>query len=93
LGKRLINLSQTHTEVLGAAVLSGISLGVYSDYSDAFHKTVTLGKYFDPNQKDHAAYNRLFLIYKQIYTEVKHHFAELASMDLPQAWINRENLL
>ena len=41
----------------------------------------------------HAAYNRLYPMYKKLYTEVQHHFEELAKMDLPQVWITKENQL
>ena len=41
------------------------------------------------NAEAHAAYNRLFPMYKKLYTEVQHHFEELAKMDLPQVWITQ----
>ena len=89
LGKQVVSLTQSHTEVLGAAVLAGISIGAYSDFMTAVEKTVVPGISFLPNSKAHDAYNRLFPMYKQLYTEVQHHFAELARMDLPQVWINK----
>lgn len=90
LGKRVVSLTQSHTEVLGAAVLAGISIGSYSDYAEAIEKTVVTGHVFDPDAGAHRAYNRLFPMYKTLYTEVKHHFEELAKMDLPQVWINHK---
>jgi len=90
LGKRVISLTQSHTEVLGAAVLAGVSLGVYSDLYDAIDKTLTLGKDFEPNSKAHHAYNQLYPIYKRLYDEIKDHFEEIARMDLPQVWIQND---
>ncbi|MBA4422016.1 MAG: hypothetical protein C0390_02800 [Syntrophus sp. (in: bacteria)] len=93
LGKNVVSLTQSHTEVLGAAVLAGVSQGVYPDLPSAMKKIVVPGKEFVPNAEAHAAYNRLFPMYKTLYTEVQHHFEELAKMDLPQVWITKENQL
>jgi xylulokinase len=90
LGKKVVSLTQSHTEVLGAAVLAGVSQGHYPDLSHAMEKIVVPGKEFEPNPEAHAAYNRLYPLYKKLYTEVQHHFEELAKMDLPQVWITKE---
>ena len=87
LGKKVVSMTQSHTEVLGAAVLAGIGQGIYTDLSSAIEKIIVTGKEFDPNNGAHAAYNRLYPMYKKLYTEVQHHFEELAKMDLPQVWI------
>jgi xylulokinase len=91
LGKRVVSLTQSHTEVLGAAILAGMSQGVYPDLSSALEKIVVPGKTFEPNGEAHAAYNRLYPLFKTLYMEVQHHFKELAIMDLPQVWINKES--
>jgi sugar (pentulose or hexulose) kinase len=90
LGKKVVSLTQSHTEVLGAAILAGVSQGVYPDLASAMEKIVVPGKEFTPNTEAHAAYNRLFPMFKKLYTEVQHHFEELARMDLPQVWITKE---
>jgi xylulokinase len=90
LGKRVISLTQSHTEVLGAAVLAGFSQGVYPDLASAVERIVVPGRAFEPNSEAHAAYGRLFPLFKKLYTEVEHHFEELARMDLPQVWVTRE---
>ena len=89
LGKKVVSLTQSHTEVLGAAVLAGVSQGVYPDLASAMEKIVVPGKEFAPNAEAHAAYNQLYPLYKTLYTEVQHHFEELAKMDLPQVWITQ----
>ncbi len=89
LGKKVISLTQSHTEVLGAAVLAGVGLGAYESFADAILKTVVTGKRFEPNSRAHSAYNSLFPMYKTLYPEVKHHFEELAHLDLPQVWITK----
>jgi len=89
LGKKVVSLTQSHTEVLGAAILAGVSQGVYPDLDSAMKKIVVPGKEYTPNTAAHAAYNRLYPMYKKLYTEVQHHFEELAKMDLPQVWITQ----
>ncbi|MFH1676481.1 MAG: FGGY-family carbohydrate kinase, partial [bacterium] len=89
LGKRVVSLTQSHTEVLGAAILAGVGLGVYPDLPAAIEKTVLPGQEFKPNPEAHAAYDRLYPLYKNLYTDVQHHFEELARMDLPQVWITK----
>ena len=75
----------------GAAVLAGISQGVYPDLASAIENIVVPGKEFEPNTEAHAAYSRLYPMYKKLYSEVQHHFEELAKMDLPQVWITHGN--
>lgn len=92
LGKKVVSLTSSHTEVLGAAVLAGVSMGVYPDFKAAIKKTVLLGRNFEPNLKAHEAYNRLFPMYKKLYSDVAHHFEELAKMDLPQVWVTQNSV-
>jgi xylulokinase len=89
LGKRVISLTQSHTEVLGAALLAGVGVGLYSDFGSAISKTVVTGETFTPDAEAHRSYNKLFPMYKQLYTETRHHFAELVRMDLPQGWVTK----
>jgi len=89
LGKRVVSLTQSHTEVLGAAILAGTSLGFYTSYADAVAQTVVTGAVFEPDSDAHSNYNKLFPLYKQLYLDTKHHFQELVHMDLPQGWITK----
>ena len=91
LGKKVVSLTQSQIEVLGAAVLAGVGQGLYPDLPSAIERIVVPGKEFLPNPEAHEAYNRLFHMYKRLYTEVQHHFEELARMDLPQVWITKNN--
>lgn len=91
LGKKVVSLTQSHTEVLGAAVLAGVSQGVYPDLPAAMQNIVVPGEAFMPNAEASAAYDRLYPLYKTLYGEVQHHFEELARMDLPQVWITQSN--
>jgi len=91
LGKRVVSLTQSHTEVLGAALLAGVGLGLYPDFSTAASQAVDQGDVFEPDLEVHQHYNRLFSVYKELYEDTKHHFEKLAKMDLPQGWITKGN--
>ena len=87
LGKTVVALTRSHTEVLGAAVLAGVSAGLYEDYPSALGKVVEEGDRFLPDPYAHGMYDRLFPMYKELYHETEHHFEQLAHMDLPQGWV------
>ena len=91
LGKRVVSLTQSHTEVLGAALLAGVGLELYPDFSTAASQAVDQGDVFEPDLEVHQHYNRLFSVYKELYEDTKHHFEKLAKMDLPQGWITKGN--
>lgn len=89
LGKRVVSITQSHTEVLGAAILAGVGLKYYSDYHQAVEQTVVTGKIFEPEVEVHEHYSKLFPVYKELYLDTKHHFQKLAQMDLPQGWVTK----
>ncbi len=88
LGKKVVSLTQSHTEVLGAALLAGVGLELYADYYQAVAETVVTGAPYIPDHEAHQAYNKLFPMYKQLYHDNKHHFARLVEMNLPQGWVS-----
>ncbi len=87
LGKRIISLTQSHTEVLGAALLAGVGVKRYADFTSAISQTVATGTIYEPDLEAHRTYNRLFPMYGALYEDTKHHFEALVKMDLPQGWI------
>ncbi len=89
LGKRVISLTQSHTEVLGAAILAGVGLKLYPGFEQAVKQTVVTGAVFEPDNNAHQNYNKLFSMYKQLYLDTKHHFRQLVEMDLPQGWVTK----
>ena len=87
LGKTVVSLTEANTEVLGAAVLAGISIGAYPDYPTALKQVVVLNREFHPDPRCQAAYNQLYPIYKELYPRVEPYFEQLAQLDLPQVWV------
>jgi xylulokinase len=89
LGKTVVSLTETHTEVLGAAVLAGVGIGAYPNYQNALEQVIVVNREFYPNPRAHAAYNSLFPIYKELYPDVEPYFERLARLDLPQVWVTQ----
>lgn len=87
--KRVVSLTQSHTEVLGAALLAGVGLGLYENYKKAVAKTVVTGETFEPDPEAHQTYSKLFPMYKQLYQDTKHHFHQLVKLDLPRGWVRK----
>ena len=50
----------------GAAMSAGIAAGVYSDYSDAASKCVSVSKTVVPNTAETEKYNRKYNTYRKI---------------------------
>lgn len=92
LGRKVVSLAQPQTEVLGAAMLAAVGVGVCPDYESVLERTVTLGQIYQPNDHAHDTYNHLFPIYKELYIDVKPYFERLANLGLPQIWVNSENI-
>jgi xylulokinase len=53
---------------LGAAILSGVSCGIFSGIKDAVSKMVHLKQRFEPDMNNHKVYQKLFDQYKHLYT-------------------------
>jgi xylulokinase len=87
LGRPIISVSTSNAEVLGAAILAGNSIDVYSDIEDVLHHYIAIDQRFEPNPVAHAAYNQLFSIYKELYPSLKPHFEQQAQLDLPGGWV------
>ena len=56
---------------LGAAMLAGIGVGVYSSFEDAAKKCVTITKVYTPNTETKEIYDRQYEKYLSIYENTK----------------------
>lgn len=52
---------------LGAAILAGIGVGIYSDVDSAVKEVVKIEKTYNPNMDNHKVYNDLYNQWKKIY--------------------------
>jgi sugar (pentulose or hexulose) kinase len=55
---------------LGAAIISGVSCGLFPNVNDAVSKMVSLKQKFEPNAENHKAYQKMFAQYKQLYADL-----------------------
>jgi xylulokinase len=89
LGKVVVSLADTQTEVLGAALLAGVGLRIYPDCTAAIAAHVRPAQLFVPDERAHAVYNHLFPIYRDLYPDVEPYFTRLSEINLPNAWASR----
>lgn len=88
-GKDVVTMVENQTEVLGAALVAGVGMGVFPDYPTAIARMVATGKRFAWNPQRHAAYDQLFPIYQDLYADLKPYFERLAGLALDQVWVTR----
>ena len=62
--------SDTST-TLGAAMLAGVAVGIYSDFHDAVKKSVSIKKIYMPNSDNHEIYIKGYKTYLEIYKNLK----------------------
>jgi len=65
-----VPLSDTST-TLGAAILAGVAVGIYSGFADAVQNAVTIKKTFYPNAGNHEIYMKRYEAYLEIYANLK----------------------
>ena len=56
---------------LGAAILAGVAVGIYSGFSDAVKNTVIIKKTFYPKIENHEIYMKRYGIYREIYENLR----------------------
>lgn len=56
---------------LGAAILAGVAVGVYSSFEDAVEKTVKITRTHEPDMKNHEIYQEIFKKYLKLYENNK----------------------
>jgi xylulokinase len=65
---------------LGVALLAGVGAGVYPSVEEACRQVIKVEKTTDPCAVNHAAYNRLFAVYRNLYAHLKDDFAQVAQI-------------
>ena len=66
-GKDMRQARSDNATALGAAILAGVSAGVYSDFHDAVEKTAQINKVYSPNPENHEKYKKYYGIYLRLY--------------------------
>ncbi len=65
---------------LGAAILAGVGIGVYNDFSEAVEKTVHIQRTHHPNQENGEVYGRYYQLYLKLYENLKDLYEKLAQI-------------
>ncbi len=66
-GKEVIVPSSDTATTLGAAILAGVGVGMYSSFEEAVEKTVTVMRKHTPNMLNHEMYQKMYKKYLKIY--------------------------
>ena len=66
-GKPVSKLAVGEATVLGAAILGGVGAGVFDTIEEGVEKMVSIEEQYEPDQGNHAVYNEVFEIYRNIY--------------------------
>ena len=66
-GRVIWTTENSDAACLGAAIISGVSCGIFSNVKDAVSKMVNLKQKFEPNMENHKEYKKLYSQYKQLY--------------------------
>ena len=67
LGRPIQVMSTKEAGTIGAAILAGIGLGVYSSYTQAVEKAVKIKEIIEPNPENYAVYSELQDKLNQLY--------------------------
>jgi len=70
-GRTIFASHMAEETALGAAMLAGIGIGLYTSVDDAEHQILSSMKEVGPVLKHNSIYNERFEIYKQIYKQLK----------------------
>ena len=66
-GRTVKTLKVTDAAVLGAAILGGVGVGIFTDIRDGVSKMVKVDREYNPIKKNVEIYNELYDIYCRIY--------------------------
>ncbi|MGX7204763.1 xylulokinase [Enterococcus pingfangensis] len=64
-------LNSDTATTLGAAILAGVAVGVYTDFDDAVTKTVRVRRSHTPNPKHSEVYQKNYELYLKLYGQLK----------------------
>lgn len=70
-GKRIVVPASDTATTLGAAILAGVGVGIYSSYEEAVDRTVGVVRTHEPNMENKEIYDRAYRTYLEIYEDLK----------------------
>jgi xylulokinase len=60
-----------HATTLGAAILGGVGIGIYSSFHEAVQKTVHIQRTYIPNPDNYSVYQKYFSLYIELYRKLR----------------------
>jgi xylulokinase len=75
LGVPLVNLVSEEQACLGAAILAGTAVGLYSSPQEAAHKLATIKDCYEPNPASKPIYDSGYELYVRLYQHLEELFA------------------
>jgi xylulokinase len=79
LGLPLEEIAQHPGSSLGAAFVAGKGIGAFEDWSE-IEKFIQIGAVTEPRMTDHARYEMLFEVYREVYEKLKTTYPRLVRM-------------
>jgi xylulokinase len=69
-GKPVSKLGIGEATVLGAAILGGVGSGVFGSIEEGVGEMVRIEAQYEPDARNHAVYNEVYAIYRNLYHSV-----------------------
>lgn len=70
-GKPIVVPSSDTATTLGAAILAGVGIGMYTSFEEAVEMTVENKRFHEPNQNNFEVYEKNYQIYLELYNQLK----------------------
>ncbi|MCX7717545.1 MAG: xylulokinase [Candidatus Sumerlaeaceae bacterium] len=75
-GQRCVTINVDEGPAFGAAIIAGVGTGVFKSFAEACEKSIRVTRTVDPNPQTAAAYEKRYNLFRRLYADLKHDFAE-----------------
>jgi xylulokinase len=76
-GKRVVIPQVIEAPVLGSATIAGVGVGAFTDFTHGAAEMVKARVMLEPIPENHARYEKLFEVYRDLYVRIKPLFGKL----------------
>jgi xylulokinase len=76
--RKILTVKVPEASPFGDAILAGVGTGVFSSFEEVAEKHIRVNKIYEPIDKNHDLYEKLFEIYEEIYRSTLGCFDKLA---------------
>ncbi|GAB6100115.1 xylulokinase [Halanaerocella petrolearia] len=80
LGEEISLINIEEGPAFGAALIAGVGVGVYDNFSAATENIIEVNKKVAPNSEKSEYYNNYYKLYKQLYASLKDDFKQLSQL-------------